>query len=178
MGADICLESIHRPFEEKLIQQMNEGRFPPKDCPPHKQPEILYRALQSSGGYFRNGYNNGDVMWAMGLSWWNTVRPMLDEQGYLSIAKAKELVALIENRPFTKEVFGRHYLENIFGGTRHPVQTMFQSLEQAAEDTAVSLQSENRQFKEIYELVLEKRQALLDLLNKSIQLNEPLYCSV
>ena len=32
-----------------------------------------------SGGYFRNGYNAGDIMWAMGLSWWGTVSPMLTD---------------------------------------------------------------------------------------------------
>jgi hypothetical protein len=87
--------------------------------------DIYLQSARDSGGYFRNGYNSGDIMWAMGLSWHGTVAPMLDEgldEGRcLPIPRARELVEMIEARPLTRERVGRHIFENMTGGVEsHP----------------------------------------------------------
>ena len=51
-------------------------------------------------GYFRCG---DDLLSAMGLSWSNTVAPMLDEKEFLPVSRAAELLALIESHPLTNE---------------------------------------------------------------------------
>jgi hypothetical protein len=69
MGADIYLESVWKPFAEEL------SRMPPPPPPQSESAEeflafvdTFYAKMSTSGGYFRNACNCGDVMWAMGLS--------------------------------------------------------------------------------------------------------------
>jgi hypothetical protein len=82
----------------------------------------VYDAMRASGGYFRNGYNAGDVMWAMGLSWFSTVSPMLDTERRLPVARARELLAMIEERPLTRSRVARHIFEHMTDGVEpHPI---------------------------------------------------------
>src|SRR5713101_2881689 len=77
--------------------------------------------LHSVGGYFRNTYNAGDIMWAMGLSWPETVLPLLDDNRDLPIPRARELIELIEARPLTRERVSLHMFENMTSGiNEHP----------------------------------------------------------
>ena len=68
-----------------------------------------------AGAYFRNAYNAGDVMWAMGLSWHDTVLPMLVD-GYLPVERARELLTMIEARRLTKERLTQHYFDHMTNG--------------------------------------------------------------
>lgn len=122
MGVDIELKSVFEPwltaFEAsergKAIVETSDNSI--------RAMEQIYEAYRSSGGYFRNGYNAGDVMWAMGLSWDGTVGPMLDADKWLPVARARELVALIEARPLTCERVARHVFEHMTDGVEpHPV---------------------------------------------------------
>jgi hypothetical protein len=114
MGADIYLKSIFEPFQAQY-------RPPTHECGEHPTTfmDRHYDELRKSGGYFRNGYNSGDVMWAMGLSWQGTVGPMLDENHCLPIARASELIEMIAGRPLTRE----HVVAHVFGdmGNDHPL---------------------------------------------------------
>jgi hypothetical protein len=84
MGVDIYLHSVWDPFEVNLkdkiaacFDAVNKG--PIRDAETAMAAaDAAYDMMRASGGYFRNGYNSGDVMWAMGLSWRGTVAPMLD----------------------------------------------------------------------------------------------------
>jgi hypothetical protein len=175
MGADLYLSSVYDPFAEKFWNGPEAKRRVGLD--PMSDIERIFNALESSGGYFRDAYNDFDVMWAMGLSWCDTVSSMLDDDTiHLPIERAKELVALIESRPLTKEVLTRHYLENIAGGSNHPLQEPVGRI--AREAGLKATQLETPPFEEISRALIRKRQALLDLLNKSIKLNEPLVCDI
>jgi hypothetical protein len=119
MGVDIYLESIWKPFEEKLTTE----RLTQSQLRPRTPSQIdafmthIYDQFRASGGYFRNAYNSGDVMWAMGKSW-EMVGSMLDERQHLPIERARELVELIEAHPLTREQITAH----VFGdmGNDHP----------------------------------------------------------
>jgi hypothetical protein len=131
--------------------------------------------MAASGGYFRNGYNAGDVMWAMGLSWPDTVMPMLDADDRLPIERARELLAMIEARPLTREVIGRHYLENMTNGReQHPTTGPIAWIVDGAE-AANKLPPD---FDRICQFLQQKREDLLAILRKSIEMNEPLVCSL
>jgi hypothetical protein len=126
--------------------------------------------MEAGGSYFRNGRNVGDVMWAMGLSWEDTVGPMLDESEHLPVERARELVSVIEARPFTKEYLTRFYLEHMTGDTDpHPLQRAAQRL-LFGHVPAITMVS----FEVWAPTVQRKREMLLAILNKSIELNEPL----
>jgi hypothetical protein len=68
----------------------------------------LYIELAWQPNYFRDGY--GDAMlWRFGLSWWNDVIPMLDDQeNYLSVEQAQKLLELLRSSEdvFEKNVAG------------------------------------------------------------------------
>ena len=56
----------------------------------------LTMELSGEPTYFRDNYNYTSVFWAMGLSWWATVIPMLDKNDHLPVAKCKELLRIIK----------------------------------------------------------------------------------
>jgi hypothetical protein len=154
MGAELYLDSILKPFFESC------------GAPTAEDAEV-------SGGYFRNSYNGTDVMWAMGLSWWGLVLPMLDENGFLPIVCARELVAMIEARPLTREALARHFLENVVDGdNKHPISSLVvHDLMNAAISVPKTLPPE---FESFALFLVKKRTDLLAFLKKSIALDEPI----
>ncbi len=119
MGADLYLESIWNPFEsdlEKRIEKLLPATIPRDVQAIMDAANRVFDEMRASGGYYRNGYNTGDVMWAMGLSWPGTVSPMLDKDRRLPIKQARELIAMIEARLFTKEYLTAFFLENMTNG--------------------------------------------------------------
>ena len=51
--------------------------------------------------YYRDSYNSGSVLWAMGLSWWTDVLPMLDDEGTLNKEGIETFLELIEDKPLS-----------------------------------------------------------------------------
>jgi hypothetical protein len=100
MGADLYLESVWNPFIDRYAAESRDDN--PRLLDPTKLAMRIYDDYRSSGGYFRNGYNCGDVMLAMGYTW-DMVSSMLDADHYLPVESARKLVAMIEERPLTKE---------------------------------------------------------------------------
>src|SRR5262249_36514409 len=99
---------------------------------------------------------------------------MLDENCLLSIARARELVTMIEARPFTKEYLGDFYLKNMTDGVDpHPTSRMIGDAI-FGEGHPVVIED----FGRWASWVRNKREKLLTILKKSIDLDEPLRCSV
>jgi hypothetical protein len=170
MGADLYLNSV---WEAWRANNMERFRDAPDSDPTSEDASTdgkIFDKIRASGGYFRNGYNSGDVMWAMGLSWPHTVGGMLDSEGCLPVERARELLAMIEARPLTKERLTQHYFDHITHGVeQHPITGwLFRSLRglpalPPSFDTLAARQ---------------RRTELIALLKKSVALNEPLLCSV
>src|SRR5690242_10205659 len=113
MGTEIFLHSAWDAYCERLPLRKEQGRVDPvtKADPMHLGRDVwhLGSVVDSiadaeerlvGNGYFRCG---DDLMSAMGLSWSNTVAPLLDEQEFLPVWRAAELLALIESRPLPNE---------------------------------------------------------------------------
>jgi hypothetical protein len=49
-------------------------------------------------GLFPDPYNDWDLLWKFGLSWWEDIIPMLDSQNRLSVAQAQSLLAMVKER--------------------------------------------------------------------------------
>jgi hypothetical protein len=177
MGVDIFLESVWKAFEPKMDRWERERETVRR---PNQSVEEavgainnMYAFMVSSGGYFRGAYNQSDVMPAMGLSW-NDVYQMLDDDGrYLPVGKARDLLAMIEARPITKEAYTKHYLQIRAGMHNGPVGEVLEVLGNgnAAVDTYAPLD-------EWFDNAVSHRDTLIGLLRKSIELNEPLLCSM
>jgi hypothetical protein len=188
MGADIYLESVRNPWfaafeaSEEARGRPIIGDFKTVDDIKHAV-ERVYDAYRSSGGYFRNGYNSGDVMWAMGLSWTETVGAMLDaNKERLPVDRARELVAMIEARPLTRERVARHFFEHMTDGVKpHPVTGPLVQLMQDEADKAMGISPQPMlppDFDHLFAFLSKRREDLLAILRKSIALDEPLLCSL
>jgi hypothetical protein len=53
---------------------------------------------QPKNRYFRDPYNDWDLLWKFRLSWWEDVIPMLDDEDRLSVAEAQNLLAMLRQR--------------------------------------------------------------------------------
>jgi hypothetical protein len=176
MGADIYLQSLYKAFEMAIA---------PFDASTETAEDFGNRFLDAqrvSGGYFRNAYNAGDIMWAMGLSWNGTVSSMLDDDGCLPIAKARELIEMIEARPLTRERVGAHIFEHMTDGVEpHPIcGPIMQKVEEAiaAERGEDAPKFGPPDLDHLFGFLNTRRDQLLVILRKSIELDEPLRCSL
>jgi hypothetical protein len=161
MGADLYLNSVWEPWWTKNRERVLDT----PDCDAISE-------MVASGSYFRNGYNSGDLMWAMGLSWPDTVGGLLDSEDYLAVERARELLAMIEARPLTKERLTQHYFDYIArGAEQHPITgELFRSLG--------GLSAVPPDFDNLAVFLRRRRKELIAILKKSIALNEPLLCSI
>ena len=122
MGADLYISSEIKPLHEKLNPLFEDAvrerdAIEDKDSREHElaseKVNGIYNELYPPTCYFRDNYNSSSVMWALDLSWWTDVIPMLDDEGNLSSEKAKELVSMIEDRTINlrsdQEEIGEEY---------------------------------------------------------------------
>tara|TARA_R100000781_G_scaffold15209_3_gene12560 strand:- start:51 stop:488 length:438 start_codon:yes stop_codon:yes gene_type:complete len=107
MGADLYMNKAYdKRMEEHRASLDDLGKHPS-----HEELEPLYDKIYKQGDvYFRDSYNSGSVMWAMGMSWWDDVVPMLDEDGNLSHEDTLKLVNKITDAPINVST---DFLENM-----------------------------------------------------------------
>jgi hypothetical protein len=105
MGADLYIRELFDPNKKQwqvlfdlAIQRRDRV---PEDSAQHKkaqkQAEFYFEQMYSQG-YFRDPYNDWDLLWKFDVSWWGDVIPMLDQKGRLSVEKTTELLALLKSR--------------------------------------------------------------------------------
>jgi hypothetical protein len=168
MGVDIYLKSVFDPDSEwplDLATGIN----------PIAAINAMYVRMEATGGYFRNAYNNTNVMWVMGLDWGRTVEPMLQGQNRndLPIECARELVTLIEAQPLSEERLVDHFFSTMTDGV-DPSPGTGRLMTMLAEGRPIVPPA----FEDWAKFVHRKRETLLALLHKSIELSEPLVCSL
>jgi hypothetical protein len=159
MGVDITLNSVWKPFWENFEDSEDYWRAIKRG------PDATFEAFRASGGYFRNGYNSSDVMAAIGLSW-EMVREMLDARRRLPVERARELIDRIEARPLIRKQYARH-LKSYGDG---PISKLV--------DEAIGKPSPLPDIDTAFAFVSKRREQLLAILRKSIELNEPLKVSL
>lgn len=105
MGADLYLQSQFGATHErwlKLFERAAARRDAVPDGSAEKQRlqrrvERCYHRMYSNG-YFRDSYNDSNLLWRFGLSWWVDVIPMLNKDGELTPQRAQELLSTLESR--------------------------------------------------------------------------------
>lgn len=105
MGADLYLRSLYekqeaewRPrFDEAVKERNRTKRGTPEYEAAQQRVEECYEQLHGLG-YFRDAYNDWDVLWRFGLSWWNDVSPLLSRGRWLSVENAERVVSLLAQR--------------------------------------------------------------------------------
>jgi hypothetical protein len=163
MGADLYINSIHeRHYEE--YKGLFDAAVARRDHHPWGSPEAeaaqadvsrYYDLMFDEEGYFRDSYNNSSLLWVLGLSWWQDVGNMLDEEGHLPLEAARRLRADVAQRAEIMErKIAQH--EEPFGDEQAPGETR--------EDVIAYFRDKLRRF--------------IAFLDKSLELEEPIYCSI
>lgn len=88
MGADLYIKSIHDPrrkaWEEagRNYEQWNEFHLDDLDC------------------YFRDSYNDSNLLWRLGLDYWEWFNSFLDSEDNLQEYQIREVLETIKVAPF------------------------------------------------------------------------------
>jgi hypothetical protein len=106
MGADLYIESITKKARaeyqadfDKCVQLRNTAKSDKVRDKYQRKVDKAWDAMYPRKGYFRDSYNNSNLLWQFDLSWWQDISDgYLDEQGYMPPAKAKELRDLIASK--------------------------------------------------------------------------------
>lgn len=161
MGADLYIRKISDKLREewnpKFDAAVKARDALPKDSKAAERAQKKVMAAYDgmfSDGYFRDSYNTGNVLWTLGLSWWNDVIPML-EDGNLTPVKAKELADRIR-------------------ATRQKLPT---AEELKKGNATVSAKGENS-LAAWHRYFRRRRKDLLAFLDKAVGMGEPISCSL
>ena len=110
MGADLYLSNEHNELNERLAPKFDDAIAKRDSITDRTSEEYrlyqdrasrIYNQMNPDSCYFRDSYNVSSVLWALGLSWWEDVIPMLTNDGMLKPEKAKALIGMINDADFT-----------------------------------------------------------------------------
>jgi len=104
MGADLYITALSEPTHEQWepeFERAARARDQAPDEASRKAAQVrvshVYEQMYSRG-YFRDSYNNWNLLWKFGLSWWTDVIPMLDAEGCLSPEQVGRLLEALKLR--------------------------------------------------------------------------------
>jgi hypothetical protein len=114
-----------------------------------------YYNLMYAKGYFRDSYNSTSLFWILGLSWWQDVGSFTKD-GKLPIEKCKEILKKVKE-------------------SKIPSSKKLKDHLQANYTTIDDGENSPEKWRKYF---IEKKKRLIKFMQKSIDLNEPLNCSV
>jgi hypothetical protein len=155
MGADLYIESISSKLQEKYDSAFTKACEKRNCATNSKEKEILQKEVDKiydkmfGQGYFRDSYNNSSLFWLMELSWWQT---NIDDEGLMQVEECKKLLEIVKGKkiPTVKE------LESKLIGRI---------------DDKEDIQGWHKYF-------VDKKKKFIKFLEKAIELNETIRCSV
>ena len=56
------------------------------------------------GGYFRDAYNDGSILWKYGLSWWADISKLQDKEGIITLIKVRKFRNMLDDKLFEKNI--------------------------------------------------------------------------
>ena len=105
MGADLYINSLYQPQRLKWEKVFDEAvaerdRVQPETAEFKKAQATLEDAYSRmyERGYFRDSYNDNNLLRKFGLSWWEDVIPMLNADGELSVSQAERLLKMLKEQ--------------------------------------------------------------------------------
>jgi hypothetical protein len=111
MGADLYLTRVREKHKEKYELQFSKW-VTIRDAAKTKaerdaaQQKVRHHwKLMSDKTYFRDSYNDSNLLWLFGLSWWQHVGDLLDAEGRLMPDDAALLLRWLADR---EDTFGEH----------------------------------------------------------------------
>tara|TARA_R100001244_G_scaffold13417_1_gene15171 strand:+ start:318 stop:767 length:450 start_codon:yes stop_codon:yes gene_type:complete len=149
MGADLYLNNEYKELNERLAPKFDDAIAKRDSITDRTSEEYrlyqdrasgIYNQMNPDSCYFRDSYNVSNVLWALGLSWWEDVIPMLTNDGMLKPEKAKALIGMINDADFKdlpKEI--EDIDENYFSEKRNTLVKFLQRSVDGGESVECSL---------------------------------------
>ena len=105
MGADLYISQLFDPqfkkwqkrFYKAVAYRDRLAEDAPERKEAQKRAEECFEKMYEKG-YFRDPYNDGDLLWKFDLSWWEDVIPMLNAQSQLTPEKTAALLGMLKER--------------------------------------------------------------------------------
>lgn len=105
MGADLYITPLYEKQRARWEPQFEEAARHrdslTRDTKEYEQAqarvEEAYEKIYAQG-YFRDSYNDSNLLWKFGLSWWNDIIPMLDKEDRLWVQQAESLLKMLADR--------------------------------------------------------------------------------
>ena len=108
MGADLYLNSVFRKIRDKYAPKFEHwvakrnalqktGQYEAADEADKQATKYFDKMYER--GYFRDDYDNSNLLWMLDLSWWEDVQQMfVDEEGKMSAANAVRFLQMLADR--------------------------------------------------------------------------------
>jgi hypothetical protein len=170
MGLDICLRS---EFTEEMIRTVSDRVR--KSYPPRWEAEsqknateyvnAIYAGYAETGAYFRDPYNRFGLLPILDID----IYPLISDDCTLPIEAARFLLAEVESRELTPASIE----VAIIGAPPNGLIEHMEKFNGGPPDPAI----DNIDWPAITAWLTKKRETLIALLRRSIELNEPLHCS-
>jgi hypothetical protein len=164
MGLDIHLPSIFTDEVCEAVCERVSKTHAPGDV--DRIIDAAYAGYAETGGYFRDPYNRFGLLPILDID----IYPLVSEDGTLPIEAARFLLAEVESRELTPASIEAA----ILGSPTHPMVAMSEHLLGIRPPDP---DRDNIDWLATYAWLIKKRETLIALLRRSIELNEPLHCS-
>lgn len=103
MGADVYFYG-YKQARKRIFKKhkLTENQF--YNLPEGKQKNTIRCELEPAEDsfYFRDSYNESNLLWVLGLSWWVDVLPHVRKDGTIAISTLKKIREGIATRPIVK----------------------------------------------------------------------------
>ena len=108
MGADLFLEPEFKEYTEPFRKEFNKIKSKARDRQTDEERDRLIELFGEMYGdtnpfYFRDPYNDGSLLWRLGLSWWKNIDKLIDDNGILK--EPETFLKMLEDK--------EHMLDNI-----------------------------------------------------------------
>jgi hypothetical protein len=135
-----------------------------------------YDILMESPAYFRDSYNDTSLFWVLQISWWEIADKMLDEERNLPIDRAKELLAFMQDERRTFDATFDAWVEKKRKGQKEGVDGAIRDEKPwTFGETGSNTESSVEEWRKMFATKLDR---FIDLLKRSIEMDEPLHWSV
>jgi hypothetical protein len=183
MGADITLRSALSDEEQEAIVDRVMDDF--DSARSIDAMQAVYDALLATGAYFRDPYHRYGLFAVLGMDWSRDVGLLLDAERRLPVMAARQLLLELGSRAITMQA-----IEDAQHREATGIEAIIErAQEQAAQELDHSswpahvrpqqMRHEREVSPEEYMAhLIRRRQLLMALLRRSIELNEPLHCDL
>jgi hypothetical protein len=105
MGANLYINPLHekqrQQWEPKFEKAARERDRLKLGTPERELAQLTVEKFYDKmyeRGYFRDSYNDPNLLWQFRLSWWEDIIPMLDSKNRLSVKAAAKFLGMLNER--------------------------------------------------------------------------------